>query len=41
MIVVMQEGAKKEEVDRVVQLAQDTSAWLGDPLAYIQAVLGG
>jgi multicomponent Na+:H+ antiporter subunit D len=25
----------------LVQLAQDTSAWLGDPLAYIQAVLGG
>jgi multicomponent Na+:H+ antiporter subunit D len=25
----------------LVQLAQETSAWLGDPLAYIQAVLGG
>jgi len=25
----------------LVQLAQDTSAWLGEPLAYIQAVLGG
>jgi len=25
----------------LVQLAQDTSAWLGDPLAYVQAVLGG
>jgi multicomponent Na+:H+ antiporter subunit D len=24
----------------LVQLAQDTSAWLGDPLGYIQAVLG-
>ncbi len=24
----------------LVQLAQDTTAWLGDPLAYIQAVLG-
>jgi multicomponent Na+:H+ antiporter subunit D len=25
----------------LVELAEDTSAWLGDPLAYIQAVLGG
>jgi multicomponent Na+:H+ antiporter subunit D len=25
----------------LVQLAKDTSAWLGEPLAYIQAVLGG
>jgi multicomponent Na+:H+ antiporter subunit D len=25
----------------LVQLAQDTSDWLGDPLAYVQAVLGG
>jgi multicomponent Na+:H+ antiporter subunit D len=25
----------------LVQLAKDTSAWLGDPTAYIQAVLGG
>jgi formate hydrogenlyase subunit 3/multisubunit Na+/H+ antiporter MnhD subunit len=25
----------------LVQLAQDTSAWLADPAAYIQAVLGG
>jgi multicomponent Na+:H+ antiporter subunit D len=25
----------------LVQLAQDTSTWLGDPLAYIRAVLGG
>lgn len=25
----------------LVQLAQETSAWLGDPVAYIQAVLGG